>query len=152
LALWNIKLLLVGEKNSEKVFFPVSDIKFILIFLCMYVIQHCFICRPSDSIGSADAGIEPRTAAALALTTRLGLQSKIRSEKIPRNRLRMAFVIPRNKVLFPCDAECLGKVNFAIRNRMKQNGVPRNKEFSLLEMSIICNMYLTSLHDSLVKL
>ncbi len=28
-------------------------------FLCMYFIQHCFICRPSDSIVSEDAGIEP---------------------------------------------------------------------------------------------
>jgi hypothetical protein len=25
----------------------------------MYVIQHCFICRPSDSTVSEDAGIEP---------------------------------------------------------------------------------------------
>ncbi len=31
------------------------------IFLFMFVIQHCFICRPSDSIMSEDAGIEPRT-------------------------------------------------------------------------------------------
>jgi hypothetical protein len=27
----------------------------------MYVIQHCFICRPSDSTVSEDARIEPRT-------------------------------------------------------------------------------------------
>ncbi len=27
----------------------------------MYVIQHYFICCPSDSIVSVDAGIEPRT-------------------------------------------------------------------------------------------
>jgi hypothetical protein len=38
------------------------------IFLFMYVIQHCFICRPSDSAESEDAGIEPRTVATLALT------------------------------------------------------------------------------------
>ncbi len=30
-------------------------------FLC--IIQHCFICRPSDSTVSEDAGIEPRTVA-----------------------------------------------------------------------------------------
>jgi hypothetical protein len=36
----------------------------------MYVIQHCFICRPSDSTVSKDAGIEPRTVATLALTAR----------------------------------------------------------------------------------
>jgi hypothetical protein len=29
----------------------------------MYVIQHCFFCRPSDSTVSEDAGIEPRTVA-----------------------------------------------------------------------------------------
>jgi hypothetical protein len=45
--------------------------------LCtMYCIQHCFICRPSDSTVSEDAGIEPRTVAtrhwqSYALTTRL---------------------------------------------------------------------------------
>jgi hypothetical protein len=34
----------------------------------MYVIQHCFICRPLDSTLSEDAGIEPRTVAISALT------------------------------------------------------------------------------------
>jgi hypothetical protein len=34
------------------------------------VIQHCVICRPSDSTVSEDAGIEPRTVAATALTVR----------------------------------------------------------------------------------
>ncbi len=38
------------------------------LFLFMYFIQHCFICRPSDSIVSEDAGIDPRTVATLALT------------------------------------------------------------------------------------
>jgi hypothetical protein len=32
----------------------------------MYDIQHCFIRRPSDSIVSEDAGIEPRTVATTA--------------------------------------------------------------------------------------
>ncbi len=36
----------------------------------MYVIQHCFICGPSDSTMSEDAGIEPRTVATLALRAR----------------------------------------------------------------------------------
>ncbi len=31
----------------------------IFIFMCIF--QHCFICRPSDSTVSEDAGIEPRT-------------------------------------------------------------------------------------------
>jgi hypothetical protein len=34
----------------------------------VHVIQHCFICRPSDSTVSVDAGIEPRAVATLALT------------------------------------------------------------------------------------
>jgi hypothetical protein len=32
-----------------------------LFFFCLYNIQHCFICRPSDSTVPTDAGIEPRT-------------------------------------------------------------------------------------------
>ncbi len=32
----------------------------------MYIIQHCFICRPSDSTVSEDAGIKPKTVATLA--------------------------------------------------------------------------------------
>jgi hypothetical protein len=37
----------------------------------MYCIQHCFICRPSDSTASDDAEIEPRPVATTALTVRL---------------------------------------------------------------------------------
>jgi hypothetical protein len=33
----------------------------------VYDIQHCFICRNSDSTVSEDAGIEPRTVATKAL-------------------------------------------------------------------------------------
>jgi hypothetical protein len=36
----------------------------------MYDIQYCFICRPSDSTVSEDAGIEPMSVATLALTAR----------------------------------------------------------------------------------
>ncbi len=36
----------------------------------MYNIQHCFICHPSDSTVSEDAGIEPRTVATTALAVR----------------------------------------------------------------------------------
>ena len=43
---------------------------FFCIFSCMYFIQHCFICRPSDSTVSEDAGIEPRTVATSALAVR----------------------------------------------------------------------------------
>jgi hypothetical protein len=43
------------------------------MFFSSYI-QHCFICRPSDSTVSTDAGIEPRTVALVhwqsdALTT-----------------------------------------------------------------------------------
>ncbi len=34
-----------------------------IFFFFSYYIQHCFICRPSDSTVSTDAGIEPRTVA-----------------------------------------------------------------------------------------
>ncbi len=40
------------------------------IVFYMYDIQHCFICRPSYSTVSEDAGIEPRTVASTALTVR----------------------------------------------------------------------------------
>jgi hypothetical protein len=36
----------------------------------VYYIQHCFICRPSDSTVPTDAGIEPRTVEAGALAVR----------------------------------------------------------------------------------
>ncbi len=41
-----------------------------MFFIFTYFIQHCFICRPSDSTVSVDATIEPRTFATLALTVR----------------------------------------------------------------------------------
>jgi hypothetical protein len=37
---------------------------------CSYNIQHCFICRPSDSTVPTDAGIEPTTVATCALAVR----------------------------------------------------------------------------------
>ncbi len=39
-------------------------------YFFLYYIQHCFICRPSDSTVPTDAGIEPRTVATGALTVR----------------------------------------------------------------------------------
>jgi hypothetical protein len=50
----------------------------------MYVIQHCFICLPSDSTASEDARIEPRTVTTLALTAR-------RSNHSARSHLWMCF-------------------------------------------------------------
>jgi len=48
-------------------YFVIVQMGIILDFV-MYVIQHCFICRPSNSTVSEDAGIEPRGVATLALT------------------------------------------------------------------------------------
>ncbi len=47
------------------------------IFLIMYDVQHCFICRPWDPTATVleDAGIEPRTVATTALTVRLSNHS-----------------------------------------------------------------------------
>jgi hypothetical protein len=44
--------------------------KLFLLFIIYFYIQHCFICRPSDSNVSEDAGIEPRTVATTALAVR----------------------------------------------------------------------------------
>jgi hypothetical protein len=43
---------------------------FLEFFLFMFVIQHWFTCRPSDSTVSEEAGIEPRTVTTLVLTAR----------------------------------------------------------------------------------
>ncbi len=44
--------------------------KYIFFFPYRYNVQHCFICRPSDSTVPTDAGIEPRTVATSALAVR----------------------------------------------------------------------------------
>ncbi len=48
--------------------------------------QLCFICRPSDSAVSKDAGIEPMTVATLALAVRRSNHSP-RSQSHPQTRL-----------------------------------------------------------------
>ncbi len=48
----------------------------------MCVIQHCFICRPSDSTVSEDAVIESRTVGTLALTARRSKQSVISHPRV----------------------------------------------------------------------
>jgi hypothetical protein len=58
---------------------------FLVFFLLMYVIQHCFICRPSDSTVSEDAGIEPRTVTTLALTAR---RSNYLARSHPRKKIK----------------------------------------------------------------
>ena len=58
-----------GNKQNEVKKLKRNDIepKFFEGGIFLYVIQHCFICRPSDSTVSEDAGIEPRP---LAMTAR----------------------------------------------------------------------------------
>ncbi len=41
-----------------------------IFYFSLYYIQHCFICRPSDSTVPTDAGIEPRNVATGALAVR----------------------------------------------------------------------------------
>jgi hypothetical protein len=59
-----------GErKESEEDFFSIFFWGGFFSF-CSYIIQHCFICRHSDSTVPTDAGIEPRTVATGALAVR----------------------------------------------------------------------------------
>jgi hypothetical protein len=41
-----------------------------MLYFFIYDIQHCFICRPSDTTVSEDAGTEARTVATAALAVR----------------------------------------------------------------------------------
>jgi hypothetical protein len=56
----------------------------------MYVIQHCFICRPSDSTVWEDAGIEPRTFATFALTAR---RSNYTARSHPIKKIRHIYAL-----------------------------------------------------------
>jgi hypothetical protein len=58
-----------------------------MFFFLIYVIKHGFICRPSDFTVSEDAGIEPKTVATLALTTKNALTTRLdHSHKIKNRR------------------------------------------------------------------
>ncbi len=56
-----------GRATNLATHLPTTFFRRIFWFFFMYDIQHCFICRPSDSTVSEDAGIEPRTVASTAL-------------------------------------------------------------------------------------
>jgi hypothetical protein len=60
----------ISSKRREIQTYKERGIFFGFFFLFMYDIQHCFICRPSDSTVSEDAGIKPRTVATTALAVR----------------------------------------------------------------------------------
>ncbi len=58
----------------------------------------------------------------------LGLGTEFRSEKIPRNRLKMISVISRKKVLIPRHSEFRGRANSEARNGTERNGIWRKNE------------------------
>ncbi len=64
----------------------------ITLFFFMYVFQHSVICRPSDSGMSEDAGIDPRTAATLALTIRCSNHSARSHQKRSYNPTRLDLI------------------------------------------------------------
>ncbi len=64
------KTYIYGEFFANKIFLTLDSGHCYLkgggrvgIFIFMYVIQHCFICRSSDATVSEDAGIEPGAVA-----------------------------------------------------------------------------------------
>jgi hypothetical protein len=59
-------VFLIGVESQGSIFNETQQGVF-GFFSSIYCIQHCFICRPSDSTVSEDAGIEPRTVATSAL-------------------------------------------------------------------------------------
>ncbi len=56
-----------GSKMSEDL---KTNREIFLYFYSLYCIQHWFICHPSDSTVSEDAGMEPRTVVTSALAVR----------------------------------------------------------------------------------
>jgi hypothetical protein len=63
-----VRISALFDKNIPNTIFYYFLGGFFLFF--SYYIQHCFICRPSDSTVPTDAGIEPRTVATCALAVR----------------------------------------------------------------------------------
>ncbi len=57
----------IYSKQNMKLFFRWDFGRFFFLSVYCTYIQHCFICRPSDSSVSEDAGIAPRTVATSAL-------------------------------------------------------------------------------------
>jgi hypothetical protein len=68
----------------------------------MYVIQNCFICSPSDFTVSEDAGIEPRTAATLALAVRL-------SKKLARSHPQKLDLVVKMVVVQVAQTRSIGR-------------------------------------------
>jgi hypothetical protein len=58
----------------------------------------------------------------------IGLGTEFRSEKIPRNRLRMVSVISRKKVLIARHSEFRGRANSEALKGTERSGIPRKNE------------------------
>jgi hypothetical protein len=65
----NLRFLLARPAAEFAQEVKIQFIFFLFSFVLVYI-QHCFICRPSDSTVPTDAGIEPRTVATSALAVR----------------------------------------------------------------------------------
>jgi hypothetical protein len=65
-------------------------------------------------------------ACATGLKSKIGLAAEFRSEKIPRNRLGTASVIPRKKVLIPRHSEVYRRVSSEAQNGMKKISFTKN--------------------------
>ncbi len=63
-----------------------------LDFFPMYCVLHCFICRPSDSTVSKDAGIELLPWQSEALTTRLDLFQRTK-ELLTKRMMKDVFIL-----------------------------------------------------------
>jgi hypothetical protein len=86
----------------------------------LYIIQHCFVCCPSDSTVLEDAGIKPKTVATLALTAsrsnHLARSHPLAKSKTPEI---IAFLI------FFVQCSNSGPAGLAIQHKLKQ---PRQSE------------------------
>ncbi len=96
----------IYHRYSERAEYDVM-VNFSNVFF-MFVIQHCFICRPSDSNVSKDAGIDHRTVEALALPSRRSNHSA-RSHPTHVEWIKLGYICTLQAT---CLKICLGKFRF----------------------------------------
>jgi len=97
---------------------PPKGITVFLKFIFMYFIQHCIICRPSESTVMEDAGMEPRTVAIFALAVR-------RSNHLARSHPSTKITIMKTLILIletglwqtSVDAVLVEKASHFVKNR-----------------------------------
>jgi hypothetical protein len=58
---------LAGDSLQRKFFKSMYSYLGLFFIRILYLVQHCSICRPSDSTVSEDAGFEHRTVAVLSV-------------------------------------------------------------------------------------